>query len=296
MEKTQAKNLIKQVFEHEFNLNKYNGFLSELLGSIEIAEFNYHSQYVKDKFKAYIKNYRRIGKYKLADNKYIELLVVNLTSNCNLDRNRSSLRNFILDYLDGGRGEKTRDYALVAFVEVDTKRWRLSLISLDKVLDSNKKVKTQGTSAKRYSYVLGEHEPSHTAQTQLLPLLENNTELSDFNSLEKAFAVEKLSNEFFTHYVELLAKTKNAIIEEANHGNYYQILNDDNSIYLINQDNNIKIDIGNFAKKLLGQIVFLYFLQKKGWLGVAKDGIWGQGDKAFMRNVFKRNITNFRCI
>ena len=26
-----------------------------------------------------------------------------------------------------------------------------------------------------------------------------------------------------------------------------------------------------FAKKLLGQIVFLYFIQKKGWLGV---GVW----------------------
>lgn len=27
------------------------------------------------------------------------------------------------------------------------------------------------------------------------------------------------------------------------------------------------IFVPNFAKKLLGQIVFLYFVQKKGWLG-----------------------------
>jgi hypothetical protein len=42
-------------------------------------------------------------------------------------------------------------------------------------------------------------------------------------------------------------------------------------------------NVSRFAKKLLGQIVFLYFLQKKGWLGVPKDGRWGQGSKRFMR-------------
>ena len=30
------------------------------------------------------------------------------------------------------------------------------------------------------------------------------------------------------------------------------------------------IDCDDFAKKLLGQIVFLYFLQKKGWFGVER--------------------------
>ena len=46
----------------------------------------------------------------------------------------------------------------------------------------------------------------------------------------------------------------------------------------------------------MGQLVFLYFIQKKGWLGVPKDGIWGQGDKKFLRNVFekdKRYISNY---
>ena len=47
------------------------------------------------------------------------------------------------------------------------------------------------------------------------------------------------------------------------------------------------IDTANFAKKLMGQIVFLYFLQKKGWLGVGKDENgnfkeWGTGAKNFL--------------
>ena len=46
------------------------------------------------------------------------------------------------------------------------------------------------------------------------------------------------------------------------------------------------IDNARFTKKLLGQIVFLYFLQKKGWLGVPKDQVWGKGQKRFIQNLF----------
>ena len=58
------------------------------------------------------------------------------------------------------------------------------------------------------------------------------------------------------------------------------------------------IDTGNFAKKLLGQIVFLYFLQKKGWLGVGKDRNgnlkpWGSGPKNFLKKLFNREITGY---
>jgi hypothetical protein len=39
-------------------------------------------------------------------------------------------------------------------------------------------------------------------------------------------------------------------------------------------------------EKLLGQIVFLYFLQKNGWLGVEKNSAWGTGDKKFLSTRF----------
>jgi hypothetical protein len=50
-------------------------------------------------------------------------------------------------------------------------------------------------------------------------------------------------------------------------------------------------DVRDFVKKLLGRIVFLYFLQKKGWLG-AKDTSYKNGDKNFMTNFFKKAGTN----
>ena len=43
------------------------------------------------------------------------------------------------------------------------------------------------------------------------------------------------------------------------------------------------IETADFAKKLLGQIVFLYFLQKKGWFGVERGAEWGTGNRQFLR-------------
>jgi methylase of polypeptide subunit release factors len=48
-----------------------------------------------------------------------------------------------------------------------------------------------------------------------------------------------------------------------------------------------KQHIAKFAKKLLGQIVFLYFLQKKGWLGVKENDAWGTGERYFLQSLFK---------
>lgn len=48
------------------------------------------------------------------------------------------------------------------------------------------------------------------------------------------------------------------------------------------------VDTVDFAKKLLGQIVFLYFLQKKGWFGVARGKKWGDGSRHFLRELFEK--------
>jgi hypothetical protein len=55
----------------------------------------------------------------------------------------------------------------------------------------------------------------------------------------------------------------------------------------------IEKDIGaaDFAKRLLGQIVFLYFLQRKGWLGVPRNGKWGEGSRSFLRDLSNKAKT-----
>ena len=54
--------------------------------------------------------------------------------------------------------------------------------------------------------------------------------------------------------------------------------------------NGNKKGIRDFNKKFLGRIVFLYFIQKKGWLGVPLKEDWGNGDFNFLTKQFE----NFR--
>ena len=59
--------------------------------------------------------------------------------------------------------------------------------------------------------------------------------------------------------------------------------------------------IRNFAKKMLGRIVFIYFIQKKGWMGVPAGSKWGEGDFNFLSGHFdnfqNKNLfyQNFLC-
>src|SRR5258706_15222077 len=55
-----------------------------------------------------------------------------------------------------------------------------------------------------------------------------------------------------------------------------------------------RVSTDDFAKKLLGQIVFLYFIQKKGWLGVQGAQEWGSGPRDFLRQLGRGEYGKFR--
>lgn len=45
--------------------------------------------------------------------------------------------------------------------------------------------------------------------------------------------------------------------------------------------------VRDYVKKLMGRLVFLQFLQKKGWPGAKKGEQWGSGDRNFIYNLFR---------
>ncbi|MBK8392084.1 MAG: hypothetical protein IPL23_23705 [Saprospiraceae bacterium] len=132
------------------------------------------------------------------------------------------------------------------------------------------KTKKEFTPAKRYSFLVGKYEKAHTAKNQLLPLLQNIANNPTIEELEAAFSIEKVTDEFFNQYKDLYIKL------------YEHFENDSHVKAAIDK---AEIDNTRFTKKLLGQIVFLYFLQKKGWLGVAKNERWGTGKKRFVQEL-----------
>lgn len=102
----------------------------------------------------------------------------------------------------------------------------------------------------------------------------------DFSTLAKikdAFSVEKVTKEFYLEYRKLF---ENLLGELSKNHTF------------LNEVSRNGLNTENFAKKLLGQVVFLYFVQKKGWLGVPEGSKWSEGDKNFLSNLFKETEKN----
>ena len=178
-----------------------------------------------------------------------------------------------------------KDAALVAFVAPDGEDWRFSFIKMEYKFNEKGKVKEEFTPARRYSFLVGKNETSHTAQSRLLPLLLDDEGQPTLKDLEDAFSIEKATREFFEKYRDLFLRLQEALDE---------IVEKDQKIKV--EFNNKQVSVVDFAKKLLGQIVFLYFLQKKGWFGVRRGCPWGSGSKHFLRELFNEkhgDYTNF---
>ncbi|MBN2322699.1 MAG: Eco57I restriction-modification methylase domain-containing protein [Spirochaetes bacterium] len=286
MDKQQAQRIIKDTFEHPFNKKDFILFVKNLLNRVDSAPFTYKGNYIPDAYKQYIKTMERLGKY--SDGKSsIDILVVTLKKETSLERARTKQRNFVAWYLNGSRGGIKKDAALAAFVSPDKGDWRFSLVKMDYTFEKTEsgrmRVKEEFTPARRWSFLVGVNEKSHTAQSRLVDILANDESDPSLEDIGKAFDIETVTREFFLKYRDLFLRTK----EELD-----RIVQTDPKV---EADFKAKgVDTVNFAKKLLGQIIFLYFLQKKGWFGVGRDDDWGTGSKQFLRELFEKKHGDYK--
>jgi len=276
MDKNSAINLIDKTFNKAFDEAKFTNFIQNLLNDFEIKPYKASGNTIWEDQRDHISYYKRIGKYIDPEGEALDVLIVQVKNVSKLERARTALRNFVIKHLNNFE----KDYALVAFYskEDDGFDWRFSFIKMEyqSYLDEEKqkvKMRKEFTPAKRYSFLVGEYEKSHTAKTQLLPLLQNIANNPTIAELEKAFSIERVTDEFFEQYKNLYIKV------------YEHFDKQDVSIFEDGQ-----LDASGFTKKLLGQIVFLYFLQKKGWLGVPKNEKWGAGKRHFLQQLFDDSL------
>lgn len=209
------------------------------------------TQYKKiyNNFSYYVDGYYHIGNYQGDNGEKIAIFSVALRKGDSVERSRTMQRNFIKPLIEAGNCAG----ALVAFyTPEEPDKWRLSFIRLDYEF-SKGKVTEKLTPAKRYSYLVGKGEPCNTAKQRLFPIFQDDNNNPGIDDLEEAFSVEKVTNEFFQLYCEKYHELREYLESNDDFMQEAQIRN---------------FTSEQFAKKLLGQIVFLYFIQKKGWLGV----------------------------
>ncbi len=283
MHKAEAQKLVRETLQSSFNKERFVYLVKNILNHIEETPLTYEGNFIRGNSADTIKCVERVGTYNSPDKKHVDILVVHLTKDTSLDRARTKQRNFVAKYLkDSVNNVRNRDAALVAFVDSNTDDWRFSLVTMKYKFNDKGKVEEEFTPARRYSFLVGKNENSHTAQSRLLPLLLDDQTPPTLADLENAFSVERVTKEFFEKYHALFLRLKESLDETIK------------SDPMVNADFQEKhIDTADFAKKLLGQIVFLYFLQKKGWFGVKRDQEWGSGSKHFLRELFAKKHGNY---
>ena len=281
MIQNKAFQILKNTFNHKFDEPNFLKFIMNLFNEFNTEKaFGWQTgQYVYEPFRRHIKSFKRIGQYIDPDYEELDVLLVKVQSKNKLERTRTALRNFAVEYLK----RKERDFVLIAFFSEDSEDWRFSFIKLEysQYLDKKERVRTKEeyTPARRYSFLVGKNEPSHTAQQHFLPLLTDTKKNPFIVDIENAFSIEKVTNEFFQQYFNLFIKLKKEIQ-----------LQYDNTPSIRNEFNEKNININSFTKKTLGQIVFLYFIQKKAWLGVPRNQNFDKGDRKFLTNLFLKKF------
>lgn len=200
----------------------------------------------------------------------IDFYEVTLQDSVIIERNKVSVGGVVREHIWGDNAA----FANFVYADNTDKNWRFSFISREfEFVDGKFEVKN--ANPKRYTYILGKGETCKTATQRFLEL--NKTSKTSIQNIREAFSVEKMSKVFFDTYREIHYKNLVDEISKKHKGK---------SIFKAETVELEEKRIRDFAKKLLGRIVFLYFIQKKGWLGVPPDAAWGEGDRNFMQNLF----------
>ena len=201
-----------------------------------------------------------------------------------LHRNRRALRDLLSNIYSNDV-----EAALVVFVQDN--KWRFTYVSEIAVKDAAGKRTQKITDPKRYTYLFGEGEKVLTAARQFSQIKPDGDLFAKgvtLDALQEAFSVEKMSKAFFNEYRRHYgAFTAYLTGEDENSKETGKA-----SSFLVSTFNDSKKEARDFVKKMLGRIVFLYFLEKKGWLGVPVSEAWGKGDENFLSNLFAQSGSN----
>ena len=207
----------------------------------------------------------------------LQIFDVTVSDRVMMERNRVNIQRLIRAVMD------QFSCAFMLFHYEDDSRWDWRFTYCRK--SGNKE---ESTDSKRYTFLLGPGQSCRTATDNFMALYDKRASL-EIKDIEDAFNVEALSKEFFGKYKVQYEAFVNYMVNPAN-GMRQDFIDTDFDHTGMTADkvrDREEKPIRDYVKKLLGRIVFLHFLQKKGWLGVPADKEWGEGDRDFMLRLFK---------
>ena len=246
----------------KFDFEQWIGILREMFPKVEIFS------YVNQVSHTLVKSGGQMGIIRLDDSRSLAIYTFEVSDKVLINRNRKGLRDIAAQTID----QSIIHGVLAFYYSKKVADYRLTYIAKQSSFNENGELIKSETAPKRYTFLLGENEPCRTASDRLYELITKKKKGSVYlTDVTEAFSIERLNKDFFTRY-------------KAQYYNFLKPLADTKQ----NRD---------YVKKLLGRLVFLQFLQKKGWMGVpASRPDWEGGDKNYLSHLIEHYEGNDRIL
>lgn len=264
---------LKQLLQQPYNRANWQAILREMFPNVSIlAQPSAVLCENPD-----VASFLELGSVRLHDDKKLAVFEIALTRKKKIQRNRVELRNLVARYID-----QENNHGVLVIFTGQNEDYRFTFTAKESEFNDDGEFVERQTATKRFTYLLGPHETCTTAARRLSQLAEKQSRVTLADVVD-AFSVEKLNKEFFNLYKEHYTTFVNHLLSGTVPHQVFGIprLADDKE-----QDKANK-PVRDFAKRLLGRLVFLHFIQKKGWLGCPADCFdWTNGERNFVRNLF----------
>lgn len=251
---TYTKDDFRQMFQKPFNIDEWQQILQHYFHATELRAEPERTKESTDDEQGYY-----LGAIDTADSYRIGLFYYKIQHG-NIARKRVGLRNLVKSFVNPLLGDFNA--ALVVFDSGTL--WRLSLIC---------DMKGESTAPKRFTYVFGESDNYYNTPVGRFKALQDKG--ISYANLRDAFSVEQVNKTFFAEYKAQYEKFCQYLCEDPEMQQSFQQFSE-----------NSGKAIRDYVKKMLGRIVFLYFVQRKGWLN---------GDLLYMSRLFSQSADDVKA-
>ena len=210
MNTEQARALVNETFPQAFDKGRFLNFAINLLNHFDESKAQRGTASTsKTPSRTTSRSFERLGTYTSPDKEKLDVLIVHLTTESETRTRPHRHPQFRRRPSQDAATDK--DAALVAFVSPTERQWRFSYVKMEYAAVENRRParsasKTRLTPARRFSYIVGEGESCHTAQSRFLDLLQDTENNPTLAQIEDAFSVEAVTKEFFKQYAELFGE------------------------------------------------------------------------------------------
>ena len=254
-----TKEQLRNIFQHKFDREAWKAIVVNIFGANRVRKTPELFTAPDETETGYY-----MGSIDTPDAFHIGLFYYQINTG-SVAHKKVGLRNLVKRFINQNWGEF--DAAIVVFN--DGKEWRLSFVC---------DIKEEATAPKRFTFVFGEKDNFYRTAIDRFEILQRQE--PTFENIRKAFSVEALSDDFFDTYRNMYADfvqyiTGKRYVKENNKW-VERELSAPNFQFETTFAGDGKL-VRDYIKKMFGRIVFLYFLQRKGWL---------DGNRQYMHDLF----------